>query len=295
MAGVYKSKTAAQQVHDQYRRYLDRWPVPSEQRLVPTREGETFVIASGPRHAPPVLLLHGTMATAAMWMREIVTWAEHFRVHALDIIGDAGLSAPSRPSLANAAHALWLEDVLAELEIQKTCVVGQSLGGWLALDFAMRRPDRVAGLVLMTPGGIADRNILVWALPLLLLGPWGVRKVRERIVGRFPAAVSEEAREFLRFTDAIYKGMRPRTERPPTATDAQLAALTMPVLTLLGEFDVTMDSHRIKDRVENNVPAAEVRIIPGARHYLGDQVGTILDFLLRVNGESYTAPAEGEA
>ena len=96
MAGVYKSERAAQQVHDQYRMYLNRWPVPSEQVFVPTREGETFVVASGPKDAPPVVLLHGTMAMTAMWVRDVVKWAGPFRIYALDIIGDAGLSAPSR-------------------------------------------------------------------------------------------------------------------------------------------------------------------------------------------------------
>ena len=284
MEGVYKSGEAANRVHDQYRRYLSSWPVPNEQLFIPTREGETFVVASGPKHAPPVVLLHGTMAMTAMWMREVQLWASHFRIFAVDIIGDAGLSAPARPSMASEAHALWLEDVMQELNVPKASFVGLSLGGWLALDFAVRRPGRVAGLVLMTPGGIADRNILLWALPLLLLGPWGARKVRERIIGRCPTAMPDQAREFLKFSNAIFRGMRPRTERPPTVTDQQLADLTMPVCVLLGEKDVTMDSRKIKHRIERSMPHAEVMIVPGASHYLGNQSESMLDFLLRITG-----------
>lgn len=289
MTGVYKSETAAQWVHDQYRRYLAHWPVANEQVFIPTREGETFVVMCGPDDAPPVVLLHGTMAMSAMWLREITRWAEHFRVYALDIIGDAGLSAPSRPSMASEAHTLWLEDVMNELNIQQASFVGLSLGGWLALDFAIRRPERVASLVLMTPGGIADRNILFWALPLLVLGPWGARKVRERIIGRSSYKLTEEALEFQKFSNAIFKGMRPRTERLPIVTDEQLAALTMPVFVLLGEYDVTIDSQTIKQRVEPNVPAAEITIVPGVRHYLGDQSEPILSFLQRGAGESSKA------
>ena len=155
MAGVYKSEGAAKRAHDQYRGYLSQWPVPNEQLYVPTCEGRTFVVVSGPKDALPVILLHGTMATAAMWMGDVIRWAQHFRVYAPDIIGDAGLSAPSRPSMATAAHALWLEDVMQELDVPKASLVGISLGGWLALDFAIRRPERVTGLVLMTPGQTA--------------------------------------------------------------------------------------------------------------------------------------------
>ena len=106
----------------------------------------------------------------------------------------------------------------------------------------------------------------------------------QRIVGRSPADMPEEAREFLKFSGAIFKGMRPRTEKPPSFTDEQLAALAMPVYVLLGEQDVTMDSQAIKQRIERNVAQSELGIIPGARHYLGDQSEPILDFLQRVNG-----------
>jgi len=291
LTGVYKSEEAAKRVHDQYRDYLSRWPVANEQLSVPTREGKTFVVVSGPKDAPPVILLHGTMAMAAMWMGDVIRWAQHFRVYALDIIGDAGLSAPSRPSMASEVHALWLEDVMQELNVSKASFVGISLGGWLALDFAIRRAERVTGLVLMTPGGIADKNILPWALPLLFLGSWGARKVRERIIGRAPADMTDEARQFLNFSDAIFKGMRPRTQKPLTVTDKQLASLTMPLLVLLGEKDVTMDSQVIKYRVEKNIPDAEVMTVPEARHYLGDQSEPVLSFLQRVTGESSNNPA----
>ncbi len=75
-----------------------------------TRERETFVIdasgACGAESVPPLLLLHGSVANSAMWMGDVAAWAPHFRIFAVDIIGDAGLSAPSRPPLACDAHAL---------------------------------------------------------------------------------------------------------------------------------------------------------------------------------------------
>lgn len=45
-------------------------------------------------------------------VRAASPWAAHFRVFAVDLIGDAGLSAPSRPPLESDAHALWLNDVM---------------------------------------------------------------------------------------------------------------------------------------------------------------------------------------
>ena len=79
---------------------------------MPTRHGETFVVVCGPPSAPPMLLLHGSGANAAMWLAEIESWAARFRIYAVDVIGEPGFSAPSRPSLASDAYALWMDDVL---------------------------------------------------------------------------------------------------------------------------------------------------------------------------------------
>ena len=49
MSAIYKSEAGARAVRKRYLRYLDHWPVPSERTVVPTREGETFVLACGPK------------------------------------------------------------------------------------------------------------------------------------------------------------------------------------------------------------------------------------------------------
>ena len=278
---IFKSEQAANEVLNRYQETLRLWPVPNEQLYIPTRQGETFVVASGPQSAPPVVLLHGTMSNATAWMAEVVTWAEEFRVYAVDIIGDAGLSAPSRPSFASDAHTMWLSDVLDGLDVYSASLIGTSMGGAIALDFAIRLPDRTDSLVLMCPGGVADKSIIWWALPLLLLGPWGARKVRERIVGKFSEPDSDEARELAELTDLIFKNMVPRTENLPSFTDEQLKRLTMPVFVLLGGRDVTMDSRLIKKRFEQHVQAVEVLVYSDAGHYLGDQSEPIAQFLCR--------------
>ncbi|UUP19230.1 alpha/beta fold hydrolase [Nitratireductor thuwali] len=171
---VFRSDKAAAEVEAQYRQVLDRWPVPKTELYVPTRQGSTFVVACGRKDAPPVVLLHGSQANSAAWMPDVALWSTRFRLFAVDMIGEAGLSARVRPALAGDAHALWLDDVFSGLGIETAGIVGTSLGGWLALDYANRRPSAVRALALICPAGIGrQKNFLLKAVPLLLLGPWG--------------------------------------------------------------------------------------------------------------------------
>src|ERR1700734_511518 len=105
-SAVYKSDEAERAVRERYLEILKYWPVPNRQLRVPPREGETFIIACGNEDAPPLLLCHGSAANSAIWMADVASWAKHFCIYAVDMIGDAGLSAPSRPPLASDAHAL---------------------------------------------------------------------------------------------------------------------------------------------------------------------------------------------
>ena len=277
MAAIYKSDEGRQAVQNQYRRVLERWPVACEQRFVTTREGETFVIASGDPTAPPLVLLHGSGGNSATWMRDVGTWAREHRVYAVDVIGEPGLSAQSRPPLASSAYADWLEDVWGGLGLEKASVVGISLGGWLGLDYAVRRPDRVASLTLISPSGIGRQNrwLLLKIGLLRLFGTRGLLRSLELASGRAAAL----PRPMIDALLLVFRNFRPRMDRIPRFTDADLANLPMPVQVVVGSDDALLDSHETRVRVERFVRNASVTWIEGSGHILPPQTSTVSEFL----------------
>jgi len=281
MTSVYKSDEGERAVRERYLEILKYWPVPNLQLRVPTREGETFIIACGDENAPPLLLFHGSIANSAMWMGSVAAWAEHFRIYAVDMIGDAGLSAPSRPPLASDAHALWLDDVLQALSLTRVSIAGVSLGGWLALDYAIRRPGRVESLVLVCPGGVGrvKMGTVFKLIPLQMLGSWGKRKAGEIVLGRAPANPPPAVQSFIKFMQLIHDNFRVRRVKLPVFGDDALRALNMPVLAILGGKDVLIDSDDTRQRLERNVAGVQIRYIPEAGHYIPAQTTPIFDFL----------------
>lgn len=277
MEEIYVSPQGAQAVRRRYRELLERWPVPSEHVTVPTSYGETFAVACGPADAPPLLLLHGSATNTVMWMGDVATWARRFRVYAVDLIGEPGLSAPARPALDSGAYAGWLEQVLAGLGVERVSVVGVSLGGWMALDYATRRPETVERLALMCPSGIGGQRFLplLGVLPLLLLGgEWGRRRAMRFILGA--TAVPGELTEFALL---IHRSFRPRGGRLPIFHDEDLRRLTMPLLVIAGGRDNLLDSRDTRRRLARAVPGADVRLLPDAGHLLPAQTQQIMDFL----------------
>ncbi|MEN3539666.1 alpha/beta fold hydrolase [Microbispora sp. ZYX-F-249] len=277
--GIYVTIEGERELRERYQELLTRWPVPSERLRIPTREGETSVVASGPPEAPPLLLLHGSGTTCVMWLGDVATWAPHFRVYAVDLIGEPGPSAPARPPLDSEAYALWLDDVLEGLGLSRVSLVGASLGGWLALDYAIRRPGRVERLALLCPGGIGRQKpgFAFMALFLLLFGERGRRRLLTMVMGDAPHDPRFAA--YLDYATEVSRHFRPRRERLPVFGDDALGGLTMPMLVILGGRDVLLDSRDTERRVRRLVRHATVRCLPDAPHGLRGHAEPILAFL----------------
>jgi pimeloyl-ACP methyl ester carboxylesterase len=273
-SSIYKSPAGAEILEERYRDLLKLWPVTHESLVVPTGQGDTFVVASGPKEAPPLVLMHGSGGNSARWLRDVAAFAAEFRVYSVDLIGEPGLSAPSRPAYDSDAYAGWLDDVLAALDVPAAAFVGESLGGWMALDFAIRRIDRVSRLALRCPSGIGRQlwSVLPYAILQLPFGRRGRERTLRYAIGTTPPA--EEAEYML----LIYEHFTPRGQLP-VFSDEQLRWLTMPVNALVGGRDRMLDSATTKRRLEAAVPHAQVTLLPDAGHQLPARTDELLTFL----------------
>jgi pimeloyl-ACP methyl ester carboxylesterase len=212
-----------------------------------------------------------------MWVPDVASWSEHFRVYAVDLIGEPRLSVPARPPLPSGAYPLWLGDVLDALGVTRASVAAVSLGGWLALDFATRHPERVERLTLLTPAGVARTKVagVLGAVLLKPFGRWGKRKSMEVLLG--PDVRRQQGS--LEFVELLAQHYRYRREPVPVIDDAALRGATMPILAVLGGRDAFIDTPRTAQRLSRLVPSATVRVLPGIGHLLPAQTAPILEFL----------------
>jgi pimeloyl-ACP methyl ester carboxylesterase len=122
----------------------------------------------------PLVLLHGLGASRRSWDPVLPALAARFDVIAVDLPG-FGESAP-RPGpgeVAPAVLAQHVADLLDELGVSSPHVVGNSLGGWVALELASRRP--VASLTLLSPAGLWPKNTPLYDRISLRASRWLAR------------------------------------------------------------------------------------------------------------------------
>ncbi len=261
----FKSPAGEKTVMALYDDLLRRWPVSYNTHTVQTGIGATFVIACGDLATRPLLLLHGAGSNATMWIGDIAAYSAQYRVYAVDLPGEPGKSTPVRPAYNGPAYAEWLRDVLDELQIDSTAIVGISQGGWAALKFATTYPQRVNQLATIAPAGVVPnrKSFLPRALLLMLLGNWGLERLTRLLYGDEP--VPEGVSEVM----AVLMGnFNARRDAAPLFSDDELKQLTMPVFLAGGSKDIIFDNTASAARMQKLLPHFTANIVPGAGHTL---------------------------
>ena len=278
---------------------LKRWPVPYEEIDVPTRFGSTHVLVCGSNTAPPLVLLHGYMATLTMWRPNIAAFSKEYRVYAIDVMGQPNKSVPGDPIGNVSDFVSWLTATFDALHLDRVFLVGMSFGGWLALNYAVAAPQRLRKLVLLSPGGLLPMVRQFTARGMLMV--WLPTRFT---VSSFFRWLGFTDRAYASLLNLIYVGLKEfrmpiETARvmPAVVPDEGLRRMKVPTLMLIGDEEVISDPARALDRARRLIPDFEGELVPGCRHVMvssrSDIVNArVLNFLKKTSTEARAATAE---
>jgi pimeloyl-ACP methyl ester carboxylesterase len=137
-------------------------------RMVKTRRAQLSTIEAGT--GAPVVALHGLGATKGSFLPTVVGLGARFRVIAIDLPGFGDSDKPIGASYDARFFARAVIDLLDALELDRVHLIGNSLGGRVALETGLLYPERVARLALLAPA-LAWRRERPWAPLIRLMRP----------------------------------------------------------------------------------------------------------------------------
>ena len=252
---------------------MKSWPVPYEEMELPSQFGMTHVVVSGPQGAPPLVLLHGYMATSTMWSPNIADFSKAHRVYAIDVMGQPSRSIPKEPIQNAADYALWLTTTLDGLHLNRISLVGMSYGGWLALNFAVAAPERVGRLVLLSPGGGFIPVAKQFSLRGMLMVFFPTRFTVNSFMRWLGFTHSHGETDARRVFELMYLGLKhfrvpQETLRvvPTMFSDDQLRAMRVPTLLLIGDHEVICDPATALAQARRIFPDVQGGLVPRSSH-----------------------------
>jgi pimeloyl-ACP methyl ester carboxylesterase len=223
----------------------------------------------------PLVLIHGGQLDSRMWDDQFDLFAKNYRVLRYDVRGYGGSTRGDRPY----SDADDLAQLLDYIGMPKAHLVGLSLGGRIALDFAVARPGRVASLILAGPGlagfdtTFTEDDARMFAIiiaardegpdratELWLQNPYMAPAMEHaRLVPRLRLLARENAHEWTA------NPFLQRSPRPPAAK--RLAEIKSPTLLLIGGRD-TKPSKDIVETLAKGIVGSKKAEFPKAGHML---------------------------
>jgi pimeloyl-ACP methyl ester carboxylesterase len=258
------------------------WDLARERgRFVEVQALQMFAITLG--QGRDVVLLHGDPDSARTWKRVIGPLAEHYRVHAIDLPGFGFSDKPAASPYDDAWLASHVVGYLDAAGVERAVLVGNSMGGAIATEVAMRHPDRVSGLVLLGAAGLPypDQEAplpwyvrllrypaLSWIGPLIPGGRAMVADGLRRAVYD-PDSISEDE------VDAFYApltsrhGMIANLTRASLVPDAdrvnRVRGIRAPTLIIAGDTD-RLVPNEVSRRYHELIPGSELLILEQTGH-----------------------------
>lgn len=281
VAPIFRSAAAQAEYFAAYDRAMSLWPVPFEERELPTEYGRTHVVVSG-GDGPPVVLLHCALMTSAIWSPIIGDLNRNHRAYAVDVMGDVGRTIPERPPSTEAEAADWMIQVLDGLELDEVAVVAWSFGGGMATSFAMHHPDRVERLALLAPFKPFVKQgagFLFGFTPFVIRNRQGARRFEQKMCFRGDFGHPEHSELlYLRYHCARFML---KVVPPRTFTDLEFRLLTMPTLLLVGEQEYLYDGPASVRRANDVLPNGRAELLADCNHALvSDQTALVAERLV---------------
>jgi pimeloyl-ACP methyl ester carboxylesterase len=221
----------------------------------------------------PLVLIHGSTLDTRMWDDQFATFAQHYQVVRYDVRGFGQSALPTGEPYARADD---LKTLLDALEIAHAFILGLSMGGGIAIDFALTYPQATDALILVdaslggwpsSPEYAAFQNTV-----RVRAKEAGVQAARDAwLSGPFFAPALENPAVAPRLIQIItdYAGGHwvhpyPIRELVPPAMQ-RLDTIRVPTLVIIGERDIP-DFHAIADNLHQRIPNARKVVMPGVGH-----------------------------
>ncbi|WP_128658083.1 alpha/beta fold hydrolase [Paenibacillus sp. 598K] len=269
MRSIFKSSAGEEEYDRCYDNCLHKFGIEGTSSYISTTFGDTHVLCFGDPGKQPLILLHGMTMSSTMWYPNIKQLAQERCVYAIDVMGDFGRSRPA-VAIKNRKDAnQWLLEVLDALQLNNTDLGGHSMGGFLALNFALGYPGRVSKLLLYAPAATFHRisfKFFAKIYPALL---FHTEKWIDNAFLWFSGKGEPLHPVFRAQVIAGYRHAKPLLQVMPSVfTKEEFQNFTIPTLLLIGDKEVIYPAEKAIANAKRLIPDLETHFIPGASHSL---------------------------
>ncbi|WP_234567243.1 alpha/beta fold hydrolase [Rhodohalobacter sp. 614A] len=264
---IFRSESAKEKLEEWYQTFHKKIDAPTESIHVETSFGSNHVLKAGDESKPVLVCLHSMLTSSAHLVSEIQRLLKHYYIIAPDLPGQSVRGLETRFSYSDNSFADWLLEIIDNLGLEKINLLGVSLGGFAALQFAKNHPEKVQHLVLIVPAGIVRgstwEGIRKMAIPSML---YQFNQTEERLKKFVDPLLSTWDDDWGHYIGDSFTLFKPDFRIPPLISDEELKEWDIPTYVFAAEEDISFPGKPMVQKLKINNPDIQTYLMKDCKH-----------------------------
>lgn len=280
---IYKEHGVKDRVFQMYDEKLSSLNISYEEMNIATSYGNTHVIRTGNAGGKKVVVFHGINAGAPVALEAVKELGDHYDLYAIDTIGQATKSDENILDVQDHSFAIWADEVVAGLGLEKADFVGVSYGAFILQKLIAHRPQKVGKCIFVVPSGLVNgkmlRSIVDISFPLMR---FMITKKEAHLKSFLKYFVPESDTYMRRLQREILLGVKMDFRRPKLLEASDVSHFTNPVYMIVADDDIFFPGKEAVKKAEKIFKnLQEVYFLPDCKHMPGVEHYPLIQSKLR--------------
>ncbi|RLD27614.1 MAG: hypothetical protein DRI54_00775 [Bacteroidetes bacterium] len=249
MRSIYKNRKAKQDLMNLYNEKLLSLNIDYTEIDVETQFGKTRIIRTGKPGGKQIVLFHGINAGAPLTLEAVKELGDTYTLFAIDTIGQATKSSETALNIKGNSYAIWADEVLTKLNIQKANIIGVSYGAYILQKLISYYPQRVEKCIFIVPSGIVNgklwESLTKLTFPLLR---FMITKKDKHLQAFIKSFVPQEDEFMFRMQKLLLTGVNIDYRRPTLLKKSDVEHFDNPVYMIVASDDIFFPGEEIAKR-----------------------------------------------
>ncbi|NBC02959.1 MAG: alpha/beta fold hydrolase [Bacteroidetes bacterium] len=256
MNSLFKSERGKEEILHLYDTKLESLNIEYEIRIVHTSFGKTNIIITGDPENPPIIIVHGSNGCAPIALETYANLHKKYRVFAVDVLAQPNKSAETRPSMKDDSYGKWMNEIIADLNIDSVTMAGFSFGGLIILKTLEYDESMIKEVYLSSPAYIVNGNPLKAILKVFIPMKSYMKTKKRKYVEKFLSNLFTDRDDFaIEFLSKVFLEFEMDFTPVPVIDAKKAGKITTPITIFAAQDDILFPGNKMIKRAEKIFPS----------------------------------------
>ena len=257
---LYNTKKSKEEILNLYDQKLNSLQINYQYLTISTSFGNTNIINCGEETNPPIILLHGSNASAPLALETYYELIPHFKIYAIDILAQPNKSDETRLSMKDDSYGKWIHEIINYLKIENVTLAGFSFGGLVILKTLEVDENKINKVYLSAPAYIVNGNPLKALFKIFIPMKKFIKSKNTKYLEKFLKEIFSEKDPFaLEFMYKVLPNFNMDFTPVPTISKQRANSIKTPITLFAAEKDLMFPGKKMIQRA--------IKIFPSLKSY----------------------------